>query len=722
MELWNWQDMLEGIIYLQKSDRRLKGYWDIEKKQFMKTKLFTIVLFICCSLSLFAQSQGGEREALKLAKEADKLRREGKFFEADKMLLSANDMYPIPLILDAAAKEKLKLGDIKTANVFWNAAIARLKQSEKNDSRIELIYLHQINDNFSSGDSMFAILLAKDYLKWMDANDSKTAKAYFEGIVYNAVEHSFYIEDAESIKIFYDAAVKYKSNAGMFIGKSFLLLIEKKYDEAILFLNDKAENGAGFMMSKTVAKFLIPLAYSLKGDYQNMSLSIDRVPNGILVDEKALNQFYGLKALANKEYTQAIVFFTEAIKPVRFLFVLVEKPGKYRFYTGRAEAYIGLKDYVSARKDFESALLFNANYQPALDGLAKLESSQIVERRTDKAGPEIKILEPIANRGLEVVAAGKDIMIKGIASDQSGLKEVLLNGSKIYAKEDGNFWGSAVLKDGANTFEIIAVDLAGNSSAHTITIEKTSEAVPVAATAAVEKQGRNYAVFIASQNYDDVAIPSLENPIADAVKLKLILKNSYNFTEENIFTLFNPQRSDFKKKFLELREVLQPEDNLVIFYAGHGIWVEKEKKGYWLFTDAQRNDVNTWIPNREVLDMIAELPSRHTLLITDACFSGSVFKSRGIGEDAPAALKEMDAKITRVAITSGNDTEVPDESIFMKYLLKALSENKDKYMSAQKMFVSRIIEAVMTDSKTEPRYGTLELAGHVGGDYIFAKK
>ena len=120
--------------------------------------------------------------------------------------------------------------------------------------------------------------------------------------------------------------------------------------------------------------------------------------------------------------------------------------------------------------------------------------------------------------------------------------------------------------------------------------------------------------------------------------------------------------------------------------------------------------------------MIAKVPSRHTLLITDACFSGSVFRTRSIGSDAPPALREMSEKISRVAITSGNDTEVPDESVFMKYLVKALSENKEKYLTAQKMFINQIIEAVMTESKTEPRYGTLELAGHVGGDYIFTKK
>jgi hypothetical protein len=38
------------------------------------------------------------------------------------------------------------------------------------------------------------------------------------------------------------------------------------------------------------------------------------------------------------------------------------------------------------------------------------------------------------------------------------------------------------------------------------------------------------------------------------------------------------------------------------------------------------------------------------------------------------------------------------------------------------MFITQIMEAVMSITKTEPRYGTLELAGHVGGDFIFSKK
>ncbi len=169
----------------------------------------------------------------------------------------------------------------------------------------------------------------------------------------------------------------------------------------------------------------------------------------------------------------------------------------------------------------------------------------------------------------------------------------------MYSQEGGTFWGNIALKEGMNKVTVAATDFSGNTGEQVFDIERPASAVALKAEPV--KEGRNFALLIGCQNYDDNTIPSLDNPIADAIKLKLILKNNYNFSETNIITLFNPEQSDFKKQFLELNEEILPEDNLVIFYAGHGIWVEKEKKGYWMLTDAKLNDVNTWLPNKEVL-------------------------------------------------------------------------------------------------------------------------
>jgi tetratricopeptide (TPR) repeat protein len=395
---------------------------------------------------------------------------------------------------------------------------------------------------------------------------------------------------------------------------------------------------------------------------------------------------------------------------------------RWKIYKLMGDAYTGLEQYERAKDAYTTSLLSYPEYKPTQQAILKLESLIATTITTDKTAPEIKITEPSVNRGLEIVASGNDILIKGFAIDPSGLKSVSINGLSVYAQPTGDFWGNIPLKAGLNRITVIAIDGAGNKAETTFELVQKTNSVASKIVPATTKEGKNYCLLIGAQNYEDLNIPSLENPIQDAVKLKLILKKDYDFEEDNIFNLFNPSANDVKRQLLELTNVIQPEDNLLIFYAGHGIWVEKEKKGYWLLVDAKRNDSTTWLQNKDVLNLIAKLPSRHTLLITDACFSGGVFKTRSIGKNAPAALKTMDEKISRVAITSGNDTEVPDESVFMKYLVKALTDNKEKYLTAQKMFINQIMEAVMTETKTEPRYGTLELAGHVGGDYIFAKK
>ncbi|MBB2144381.1 hypothetical protein GM921_02695 [Pedobacter sp. LMG 31464] len=717
-----------------------------------------IVLIALCfltSLSLYAQDEDQKKadkelylKALELSNKGIKALRNDDLIEAEKFFNESLKIYPIPIGFSTLSLKKIEIGDIKGANKVWDnlinslasrpqilienytniGGIAKLSY-QPSAEYIKFLHLAKAKNNFDKGDIKIAheeMLLLK-----RDGTLDPVSMAMLGETSLQVSDYTITQEVINELTKFY---VNNK-NKTLLLGQGTqltpiyltakLALAKGDYTNAVKFSEQLKEADRSDKHIWTVKSNLINSEAQLGlGNIEQSKIYYEAAIKNIVYSRNSPDIAFlgGLIALAEKNYPGALE---------RFSVNLSFKPGSFKYgtlyaqqvtYTKKAEAYLGLNDLVNAKQSYETALLYFPDYSPAINGLAKLEGNQVTIRKTDKTGPEIKILEPTNTRGLKIVAAGKDVMIKGMALDPSGLKSVTINGLSVYVKEVGDFWGTVPLADGVNKFEIAATDLAGNVTKQIFEIEKASATVAATPIAVTEKQGKNYAVFIASQNYDDATIPSLENPIADAIKLKLILKNNYNFSEDNIYNLFNPQRDDFKKKFLELKEVLQPEDNLVIFYAGHGIWVDKEKKGYWLLTDALRNDVNTWVPNKQVLDMIAELPARHTLLITDACFSGSVFKSRGLGADAPAAMKEMDSKITRVAITSGNDTEVPDVSVFMKYLVKALSENKEKYLTAQKMFITQIIEAVMTESKTEPRYGTLELAGHVGGDFIFSKK
>jgi tetratricopeptide (TPR) repeat protein len=535
-----------------------------------------------------------------------------------------------------------------------------------------------------------------------------------------------------------------------------LATIEKDYGRALKIIDECKSSILSDLQKKTNIIYIyiesgeyqkaldniksLPPEYAFVGDkYSFMANALMGNNDQALLDYKKYTSleytlitndlYYYLAVIDNnkKEFDKALINLDNALhKKMGGIFEGLGLEGqfieKHKVYKAMGDAHTGLKQFDKAKDYYSLSLLFYPDYEPAKSAIVLLKSLMVKTTATDKTPPVITVTEPSVKRGLEIVTAGTDILVRGTAQDPSGLKSVTINGQLVFSQADGNFWGNIVLKEGINKIIVKATDGAGNSAEQSFNIEKKANVAASDIVPVTSKEGKNYCLLIGAQNYEDINIPSLENPIQDAVRLKLILKKDYDFEEGTIFTLFNPGANDVKRKLLELITIIQPEDNLLIFYAGHGIWVEKEKKGYWLLVDAKRNDSNTWLQNKDVLNLIAKLPSRHTLLITDACFSGGVFKSRSIGKDAPAALKTINEKISRVAITSGNDTEVPDESVFMKYLVKALTENKEKYLTAQKMFITQIMEAVMTETKTEPRYGTLELAGHIGGDYIFAKK
>jgi tetratricopeptide (TPR) repeat protein len=689
---------------------------------------------------------------------AAQLRKEGiKYFSKDpakatKLFEEANLVYPgnpdaslgLPEYRNCLPGLLINLGDIRGTNNAIEKEISRLEKMKEifttngisvnyipTSAWIKLYYNLRANANLTYGDAasasqdIFKIIDlgfdTKEYTKQHTIWSGGLGSATIQWTLQLGQYIGFLNEDKNLLEKIQPIFEKMGDTDYATMGKIYLSILNKDFMQAIQLATDFEQTGAN---NRINARYLLGYAYAVQKQTSKSEEYIKLLLKGIRVGPQMVARLNAMNALNEKHYIEAINFANEALKPIRFLTMSYNPPGKFAYYTIRGDAYAGLKQYEKAREDYERALLFNQNYSAAINGLAKLETTIVLEQKTDKTPPTITLLEPGAKRGLKIVSSSNEVMIKGIAIDPSGIKEVTINKQPIYLKTDGNFWGNVTLKDGINKIDLVAIDMAGNKAEQSFEVEKqaiqntnTVDIIP-----AVSKESKNYALIIAAQNYDDSTIPSLENPVSDAIKLKLILKNNYSFADDNIYTLYNPIVNDFKKKFAEILEVIQPEDNLIIFYAGHGIWVEKEKKGYWLLTDAKRNDVNSWLSNKLVLEMIAKIPSRHTLLITDACFSGSVFKTRGLGADAPIALKEMDNKISRVAITSGNDTEVPDESVFMKYLVKALSDNKDKYLTAQKMFITQIIEAVMTETKTEPRYGTLELAGHVGGDYIFTKK
>ena len=233
-----------------------------------------------------------------------------------------------------------------------------------------------------------------------------------------------------------------------------------------------------------------------------------------------------------------------------------------------------------------------------------------------------------------------------------------------------------------------------------------------------------YALIMGVAHYKNATneLPNLDQPIKDAEKLRQVLRERYTFQAERIKYMADPTRSEVIAALEHLSEVVTAKDNVLVFYAGHGVWDKQKDFGYWLASDANIKDKSTWIPNSTLKDYLGAIKSKHTLLITDACFGGSIFKTRGAeASNVIMKFKELYKDKSRRAMTSGNLSTVPDKSVFAEFLLKKLEDNPDVFMSSRLLF-SRMFEPISNNTHIVPQFGVIQEVGDEGGDFIFIKR
>lgn len=235
--------------------------------------------------------------------------------------------------------------------------------------------------------------------------------------------------------------------------------------------------------------------------------------------------------------------------------------------------------------------------------------------------------------------------------------------------------------------------------------------------------GKYFGLLIGVEEYLHDSVNDLAEPLDDALRVRKVLQDLYTFEADDITLLRNPTRGEVLDAFADIDEKITPNDNLVIFYAGHGYWDEEIEQGYWLPSDASSDSRTNWIANGTIQDMIRGIQSKHTLLVSDACFSGGLFQTRSAFSDAPPAARQLYRLPSRKAMTSGTLTEVPDVSVFVNYLIQRLEENEQRYLTSQQLFAS-FRTAVINNSPLNqvPQYGDIRQTGDEGGDFVFVRR
>lgn len=240
--------------------------------------------------------------------------------------------------------------------------------------------------------------------------------------------------------------------------------------------------------------------------------------------------------------------------------------------------------------------------------------------------------------------------------------------------------------------------------------------------------GKYYALIIGIDNYSGTW-QKLKNAVNDAQAIETVLKSKYKF---DVFkTLYNEQASKINiiNELEWLVANVKPEDNVFIFYSGHGEFNESLNKGFWVPVDAQAASTFYYISNSDIQTFLGAIKSKHTLLISDACFSGDIFRGNTTSipfEDSDKYYKKVYAIPSRKAITSGGIEPVMDggkegHSVFSYYLLKTLTNNDKQYLDAGSLFETVKIPVINNSNQT-PAFNPIKDSGDEGGQFLFIKK
>lgn len=339
----------------------------------------------------------------------------------------------------------------------------------------------------------------------------------------------------------------------------------------------------------------------------------------------------------------------------------------------------------------------------------------------DNTPPVITVIEPAVKRGMRQAVPAKDIVVRGTATDESGILEVTVNGVEARVTEKGEFAASVKLAIGDNLITVRAVDTKSNAAQETFTVLRETETKSATAVKSIAR--KDYALVIATDDYDSWS--DLVNPINDSRTLEKELTEHYGFQVERVE---NPNLSGIMAK---LREYAQKpyadKDQLFIFIAGHGQFDNVFKEGYLVAKDSKRDDElrTSYMSHSNLRTIVNNIPCKHIFLVMDVCFGGTfdpLIASRGDEYSDMSKDEFIERKLkqtTRKYMTSGGKEYVPDgvpgrHSPFARRLLEALRS----YGGADGILTLAELQTFVEKTSPQPQSGKFG-NDEAGSDFLF---
>jgi TPR repeat protein len=420
----------------------------------------------------------------------------------------------------------------------------------------------------------------------------------------------------------------------------------------------------------------------------------------------------------------------------------------------KLEARLASREAELARQQAEVKRL-TAEAERYQGRLAALEQEKVQEKAKPAApskpevamtGPKIEIIEPPVSLTRSVLPtiktrSGIDRAIVGRVTASAGIQTFQVNDQDQKLDENGLFRAQVPVTRANTPVSVLAIDRQGKREKIEFAFVSEPEEAAAPTLAQPSRQetagpllppgefGSYYALVIGNNDY--ARMPKLDTAINDAKAIADVLSKQYGF---KVTSLLNANRYQVLSALSEMREKLTGNDNLLVYYAGHGELDKVNQRGHWLPVDAEPNSTANWISNVDITDILNVMSAKHVLVVADSCYSGTLTRSAlgqlgaGMTRDAKINwLKTMTKKRSRTALTSGGVAPVLDagggnHSVFAKALLDVLKANNEIIDGArlyQEVAARVAYAATRFEVEQVPEYAPIKYSGHDFGDFFF---
>jgi uncharacterized caspase-like protein len=240
--------------------------------------------------------------------------------------------------------------------------------------------------------------------------------------------------------------------------------------------------------------------------------------------------------------------------------------------------------------------------------------------------------------------------------------------------------------------------------------------------------GKKFALVVGINAYRTMPLEAAVND-AKAVSKRLSELNFQVTTLLDAEATLQSIRHELGTKF----SMTNPNDQIVIYFAGHGVTEElhdKSIQGYILPVDADIKDLyTTAISMKELRNLTARIPAKHILFAFDSCYSGlglkRAIKVAGSRERMQEHLESLAGSRGVYMITAGKANEVAREfrghGLFTLHFLDGIAgaadtEPKDNIVQGTELgqYLAEVV-ATETNREQNPQHGLIE----GDGDFLF---